>query len=275
MTDNYEDKQAARRERLLERARKAEQRASAADRAASERASHIPMGQPILVGHHSERRHRRDLERIQRGHEKAYEEREKAEELRRRAAAVGNGGISSDDPSATAKLVEKLRALEERREHMKATNTAWRKAGSPLPDDAKAWSSIQEVTGLSAECVQKIRLDMARLGALRDTPYPAYALKNLGAEIRRVRSRIEQLREASDDRPLEEDHGVCRLAESPEDNRVRLYFDGKPSEETRSLLKRSGFRWSRSEGAWQRHLNAAGRAAARSVVKQLSQEAQS
>ena len=138
MTDNYEDKQAARKERLLERARKAEQRASAADRAASERASHIPMGQPILVGHHSERRHRRDLERIQRGHEKAYEEREKAEELRRRAAAVGNGGISSDDPSATAKLVEKLRALEERREHMKATNTAWRKAGSPLPDDAKA-----------------------------------------------------------------------------------------------------------------------------------------
>ena len=68
---------------------------------------------------------------------------------------------------------------------------------------------------------------------------------------------------------------MCRLAESPEDNRVRLYFDGKPSEETRSLLKRSGFRWSRSEGAWQRHLNAAGRAAARSVVKQLSQEAQS
>ena len=224
-----------------------------------------------MVGHHSERRHRRDLERIQRGHEKAYEEREKAEELRRRAAAVGNGGISSDDPSATAKLVEKLRALEERREHMKATNTAWRKAGSPLPDDAKAWSPIQEVTGLSAECVQKIRLDMARLGALRDTPYPAYALKNLGAEVRRLKTRIEELHVADAAEELEEDHGICRLVEAPDDNRVRLYFDGKPSDEVRALLKRSGFRWARSEGAWQRQLNNAGRHAARAVIRQIKE----
>ena len=115
---------------------------------------------------------------------------------------------------------------------------------------------------------------MARFGALRDAPYPAYSLKNLGAEIRRVRARIEELRCESDAEAVDEDHGVCRLVEAPEDNRVRLFFDGKPSEETRSLLKRSGFRWSRYEGAWQRHLNAAGRAAARSVVRQLREEAE-
>jgi len=39
----------------------------------------IPMGQPILVGHHSEGRHRRDLKRIDSGMRKAIEESEKAD----------------------------------------------------------------------------------------------------------------------------------------------------------------------------------------------------
>ena len=271
MTRNYEEKQAARKERLLERAEKAERRSSSAQRAASERADHIPMGQPILVGHHSERRHRRDLERIQRSMDKSIEEQQKAEELRRRAAAVGSGGISSDDPSAVAQLEEKLRGLEGQRELMKATNAAWRKAGKPAPDNAEGWEPVREASGLAPEDIQKLRLDMARFGVLRDTPYPAYSLKNLGAEIRRVRTRIEELREADAAEAVDEDHGVCRMVEDPDDNRVRLFFDGKPSDEVRALLKRSGFRWSRYEGAWQRQLNNAGRAAARNVVRELKE----
>jgi hypothetical protein len=269
MTDNYEEKQAARKERLLERAEKAEQRAADADRQAKARADHIPMGQPILVGHHSERRHRRDLERIQRGHEKAHEERTKAEELRRRAEAVGRGGISSDDPSAVAKLEAKLSKLEERRERMKALNAAWRKAGKPAPDAAEAWEPVREATGIATE-----DLHMARFGALRDAPYPAYSLRNLGAEIRRVRSRIDELRDVRDAESREENHGTFTLVEDTEANRVRFIFQDKPSEDVRALLKRSGFRWSRYEGAWQRHLNAAGRAAAQAVVRQLAQEGQ-
>lgn len=271
MTRNYEEKQAARKERLLERAEKAERRSSSAQRAASERADHIPMGQPILVGHHSERRHRRDLERIQRSMDKSIEEQQKAEELRRRAAAVGSGGISSDDPSAVAQLEEKLRGLEGQRELMKATNAAWRKAGKPAPDNAAGWEAVREAAGLAPEGIQKLRLDMARFGVLRDTPYPAYSLKNLGAEIRRVRTRIEELRAADGAEAADEDHGVCRMVEDPDDNRVRLFFDGKPSDAVRALLKRSGFRWSRYEGAWQRQLNNAGRAAARDVVRELKE----
>ena len=60
------------------------------------------MGQPILVGHHSERRHRRDLDRIHRNLERAMEAEKTAKELAYRAAAVGTGGISSDDPDAIA-----------------------------------------------------------------------------------------------------------------------------------------------------------------------------
>lgn len=39
------------------------------------------------------------------------------------------------------------------------------------------------------------------------------------------------------------------------DNRLRLYFDEKPSEEQRSKLKCNGFKWAPSVGAWQRQLN--------------------
>lgn len=262
--NEYEDEQEARKERLLERAEKAEQRAAAAEKGASDRAGMIPMGQPILVGHHSERRHRRDLERINRGFDKAHEERAKAEELRRRAAAVGRGGISSDDPSAVAKLKEKLRGLEERREKLKAANAAWRRRRK-RGDVAIAACYVIEDEELRREAKRNLEL----------CPFwsAPFLLTNIGAEVRRVRARIESLKKAELREAIDEDHGICRLVEAPDDNRVRLYFDGKPAEEVRAILKRSGLRWSRSEGAWQRHLNDAGRTAARSAISQIKEVA--
>ena len=46
-------------------------------------------------------------------------------------------------------------------------------------------------------------------------------------------------------------------------------FDGKPDEATRALLKANGFRWSPSQGAWQRMLNDNGRYAAQKVRDEL------
>lgn len=39
------------------------------------------------------------------------------------------------------------------------------------------------------------------------------------------------------------------------DNRLQIFFEEKPDEETRSSLKSNGFRWAPSAGAWQRQLN--------------------
>ena len=39
------------------------------------------------------------------------------------------------------------------------------------------------------------------------------------------------------------------------DNRLQIFFEDKPDEETRSALKSNGFRWAPSAGAWQRQLN--------------------
>ena len=54
------------------------------------------------------------------------------------------------------------------------------------------------------------------------------------------------------------------------ENRVRLSFDGKPSAETRSLLKSNGFKWAPSQGAWQRQANTYNDARVESLVKQLN-----
>lgn len=60
-------------------AENAEERARASSQAAHEIGRHIPMGQPILVGHHSERRHRRDLDRIDSKMRKSIEESKKSD----------------------------------------------------------------------------------------------------------------------------------------------------------------------------------------------------
>src|SRR5215218_4006566 len=120
--NSYEQKQERKRLRLQ----------AAAERAASEATAHyarsrrytegIPMGQPILVGHHSERRHRNALTKSNNAMRKASELAARADELRGRAAAVGTGGISSDDPDAIAKLSAQLHSCQEWQALMVAAN---------------------------------------------------------------------------------------------------------------------------------------------------------
>src|SRR5688500_20121050 len=102
--NNYEAKQQARRERYAELAAKKQAESDAlADRSLS-LASVIPMGQPILIGHHSEKRHRNHLKRIDATMGRAVEAAGTADHYAQKAAAAGSGGISSDDPEAVVKL---------------------------------------------------------------------------------------------------------------------------------------------------------------------------
>ena len=60
----YRERKERRAERRAEWARKRKAKSEAAFSAVKNLADQIPLGQPILVGHHSERRARRDADRI-------------------------------------------------------------------------------------------------------------------------------------------------------------------------------------------------------------------
>jgi hypothetical protein len=253
--NDYEARKEARIERL--RARAAGARSQAEQRYGNFRRTSdaIPFGQPILVGHHSERRHRRELGRMDRDMSKVCELHRHAEDLERRAAhAESNSSISSDDPSAVERLSKKLVALEKAQTVMKGVNAALRKR--------KTDEQIAEAfPPLTAAQVAKVRQpDFAGRTGFAD-----YALKNNNAEIRRVKARIAQLTIKQTEAPsAPEQIGEVRIEES--DNRVRVYFPGKPAESVRTELKANGFRWSPTAGAWQRHASGMAWARARDIA---------
>lgn len=94
---SFAERQEREKERAAERAdRYSGYAASAAGRAeaaysrASAIAEMIPFGQPILVGHHSEARHRRDADRIDAGMRKSVEEDGKAQHWQNRAQTAAH-----------------------------------------------------------------------------------------------------------------------------------------------------------------------------------------
>ncbi|QNT77585.1 hypothetical protein JGUZn3_03280 [Entomobacter blattae] len=65
----------------------------------------LPAGQPILVGHHSEKKHRALIEGVNKKMDQAEQLLDKADYYNQKADSVGKyGGISSDDPLAIEKL---------------------------------------------------------------------------------------------------------------------------------------------------------------------------
>jgi hypothetical protein len=236
----YEQKKAARIERMKARAERLQREAEATHARAHSIASMIPMGQPILVGHHSERRHRRDINRIDHGLRRSFALQERSEKLAERAKyAESNRAISSDDPDAIPKLEEKLRKLEASRARMVEANKAVRS------NDPKAGL---KTLGFSEGQVKEL-LTSDFSGSIG---FPSYALTNNAHEAARIKKRIEVLKAqaTAPAKPAVVGPGV-RIDEA--ENRVRIFFDAKPPVEMRTALKGAGFRWAPSVGAWQRH----------------------
>lgn len=262
--NSYEEKMEAKREYYENKAEKLRGEAKNLHARAHAMAAVIPFGQPILVGHHSEKRDRRYRAHIHDTFGKAFTTMDKADYYEQKAACVGTGGISSDDPDALDKLRHKLEVLKIRHELMKNINVAIRKGKTP-----EAQIAALIALGLpEAEAAERITPDYCgRIGV------PAYALQNSNANIRRVEQRIRALEHAATTLTTVEQAGdgyICR--EDVDENRVMFLFDGKPDAAIRTTLKRHGFRWSPSRTAWVRMLNAAGRYAAKCVKRELGHE---
>lgn len=241
---DYEERKQARIDRYREKAERARQESKELSRESISMLEHIPPGQPILVGHHSERGHRKLLERSDRKMEQSIAASEKAAYYEHKAeAAERNTAIFSDDPEALTKLNKKLESLQVAQTRMKQINAYYRKHGT-----------CQGFHGLSDEQAEKLD-DRVRNGySWEKAPYPAYALSNNNQEIRRLKERIKQLTQAREVGYQGWEFEGGKVVANAENNRLQIFFDEIPSPELRQELKSRGFRWARSEGAWQRQL---------------------
>jgi len=269
--NTYEQRQEARRERYLERAQKASEEANRRGKAAFDRLP--PMGQPILVGHHSEKRHRRALEKSDNDMRKAAEASDTAAHYRSKADGVGRGGISSDDPEALDKLRDELAKKETLQTYMrnanKAVRAAWKKGvrhDGPAEDIALLRGALLKATGKEhneSHARALLTPDFANRMGFAD-----YQLTNNSGNIRRIKGRIADLEKRAEAEPADDITGDgWRIAENVEENRLQIFFDAIPSPEIRGKLKSSGFRWSRYNGCWQRQLSNAARYWAQDAVK--------
>lgn len=262
--NSYEAKLERRRERLEARAGRLRREGQARAKRGWEQLELIPFGQPILVGHHSEKRDRNYRTRACNAIDKGMALQKEAGELEARAASVGTGGISSDDPEAVRKLKEQLELAEGLQVRMVAANKLVRKFKSATPEAIAAFAEL----GISqAHAVALFEPDYAGR-----TGFAGYELTNNGANIRRIKARIAELGRKPTETKETEAPGGIRMVENAEENRVQLFFPGKPADAVRTLLKSRGFKWSPYNGAWQRHLNNSGIWNAKCIIEELTKE---
>ena len=170
----------------------------------------------------------------------------------------GNEIIKSGDADAIEKLQEKLDQLEEKQETMKQVNAYYRKN-----------KTLEGCDLLSQKAIDEIKDLMIRI-SYHTQPFASYSLTNNNAKIKAAKQRIEQLQKAKEEGIKETiKTEVCQVIENSELMRIQLLFDGKPDEQTRSILKSNGFRWAPKNKAWQRQLTDNARYSTKKVIEQL------
>lgn len=182
----YRERREARAERLRDWAEKREARAATDEQTARSIGEHIPFGQPILVGHHSESRHRRDLDRIDGAMRRSVESADKAASMKSRADGIEAqlaASIYSDDHDAIERLEERITGLEAERDRIKAFNATCRKGAPDL-------SILTERE--RADLASTARHSSYMLG--KGGQFPAYVLSNLNGNLNRNRKRLASLK---------------------------------------------------------------------------------
>jgi len=231
-------------ERKLERrqawAQKAQARSAARFAAADRLASGIPLGQPILVGHHSERHARADAARIDSNMRHGCEQADLATHHTSAAAGLEaqlDRSIFSDDANAIEELEARIADNEAKRERMKTVNRLYKKG---------------DAAGLAALgfTLDTIKAKLAAAGPYwGSAPHLPYELTNLGARIRADKERIATIRARQARADQAEAAGGVVVESKPEWNGYcRVTFAEKPDREILTALKAAGFVW--GNGSW-------------------------
>jgi hypothetical protein len=263
ITTDYEERQEAKKDRLEDRAAAKRKQSNEAYTRSHSLVENIPFGQPILVGHHSETRHRNAVDKSWNLLGKSVGLDKEAASLESRASSVGGGGISSTDPEAVTKLKEKLLNLEESQDTMKAVNKIIRSKNMSLEQKQQKIVNDELLDVAHAKEI----LTPSNFGG--GVGFASYSLSNNNAEISRLKKRIKSLESlrTSEGISFENDNFSMNI------NNGQIVIDfsgGKPNEEIRKLVGRAySFKWSRYQGAWVRKVTLNAMNAANRLLEEL------
>ena len=225
-------------EKRQEWAEKARAKGAAEFAAADKAVEGIPFGQPIMVGHHSEKTHRRAIERAQ-GHSdnavEAYRNAEYHEDRARGLERRLETTIFSDDEDAVERLEERIGTRRDLQEKYRTINKIIRT--KHLTDEEKR-QQISATGIISAERAA----EMVAAGH----GIPAYAMTNNNGEIRRLEQRVAEIkRRAARQAEAEQAGGVAVKIIG---DYVAVTFAEKPDYSIIRALKDTGFYF--SGGTW-------------------------
>lgn len=239
-------------------AKKREQDAQAAHERALRLTDGIPFGQPILVGHHSEKRHRRTLQKaddaMRRGSEALALSRHHAS----KAAGIEDQlrtSIYSDDTDAVAQITARIELRQAEAARMARLNKWWRTHGTmrgcPTVSDAEASAWDRDIP--------------TRYSWEQKGPFPPYMLSNLRGRIAADKKRLVAITRQQE-RAAEAEAAPGGLTIRTSGGWCSVTFAEKPSREVLTALRAAGFHW--GAGAW------SGREASLpAIVRQLAEAA--
>jgi hypothetical protein len=155
--------------------------------------------------------------------------------------------IRTEDSDAVERLKEKIAEAEKMQGIMKAANKIIKKGGGGLEAALKA-------LGLDDKTIYEVTHPQYTFQGMGG--FEGFQLQNNNANIRRMKQRLEEIeRKQAAPNIKEQGKDGIRFETCPGENRVRLYFPGKPAVEVISELKKNGFRWTPSLMCWQAYYN--------------------
>lgn len=243
MKQTQAERQADRQDRIDTRAERLRTEAASHFHRADQIAERFYGGQPILVGHHSEKGARRDQEQIHTAMRNGIALKDAADKV---ASVALSAAVLATDADGIEIMQVQLAKAEAKQAQWKAINALVRKG------DRAGLTAM----GIGEAMIKE--LFTPQWGDSGPIGMSAYLLTNNNANINRMRKRVEQLQRATKLEYKERTVRGVRVVEDPETMRIRLHFPGKPSPAEIAILKAHAFRWAPSEGAWQRQLTGSG-----------------
>lgn len=178
---------------------------------------------------------------------------------------ITNKVIYSDDALAIEKLEAKIDSLTEYQNKMKNVNAYYKKHKTLDGCDLLDEKEIREL---------KEKLAMFHYYS---QPYPTFELTNNNQNLHRLKDRLENLKKLKERASSDNENKYIQVdglevVEDANDMRIRIIFENIPNEQTRTLLKSYGFKWSPKNSAWQRQLTSNGIYSTKKVLEKLKEQ---